>query len=88
MGAAAQFGRIWQIFTIAHAQHTNFITVFFAEQRHRTRSDSSIGSHQPRRYGAVSAYLGVDHGFDNRNIFNRQRLGLAEIKTQPIGGDE
>ena len=81
MRSAAQFfGKL----TTADAQNSHVRTVFFAEQRNRTRTYCVFNRHQIRFNRLVLQNIAVDQIFDFRNFFRRQRLIMRKIKPQKI----
>ena len=58
----------------AHCQHPDFVTIFFAKQRHSTCSDGVIHAHQLGRHLGVGAHLVVHHGSDPGEGFSGYRL--------------
>ena len=66
-------------------KHAHFIAIFFAEQRFGAGGDGLVGGHQPGGGVGILADHCVDLGLDPLQFFRRHRLGMGEVKAQPLG---
>ena len=75
MGATTQLARKTDV------QHTHGIAVFFAKERHRATFNRIVVRHHLRLGSIICQYLGIDQGFDLRNIRLRNRRIMGKVKT-------
>ena len=92
--AAAQFDRPRLVLPgavglrLAHRHDADFIAVFFAEERHRTRLDRIVVGHQPGLDRGVLGNDRVGDRLDRFELLRVDRLRVREVEAQPIGRDE
>ena len=72
----------------SHAEDTDFIAIFLAEQRQRTRRNGIVRRHQPRRHSLIATDFGVHFDFDSCDVVWRKRSPVRKIEPQPVGRNE
>ncbi len=86
MGAATQLDRVFlAVLAAPHRQHADLLAVLLAEQRHGAGGDRLFRRHQPRVDRAVQPDALVDFVLDLAQLFERNRLGVADVEAQPVG---
>ena len=87
MGAAAELHRPSHgiAAALSHCDHAHFVPVFLPEQRARPRCNRIIDRHQPGRDRRIQQHGVVGDVLDARHLTLGHRLGMGEIKPQPVG---
>ena len=73
---------------LAHRHHAHLVAVFLAEQRARAGRDGVVDRHQPRGDGRILQHDVVGDVLDLFQFLRRDRLGMREVETQPVGRDQ
>src|SRR5262249_45721855 len=83
MRAAAEFhAEAW------NGDHSHFVAVFFAKQRHRTGSDGFLRRFDRGLDGTVLEDMRVDDLLDLQQFVPCQRVEVHEVEAEPVGRHE
>ena len=71
-----------------HAEDTDFVAIFLAEQRQRAGLDRLVRGHQAGQHRLIGADLGIHIGFDRGDFVGGERLGMRKVEAQPIRSNQ